>query len=145
VARYKVTVSGTPYDVHVETTASGAMQVKLGDKTAIVHAQEVHDQPAPCGDSAGQAALPASQSATPVRHQGLSDPAVKAAMCGTVVKTHVRLGAGVRSGQVLLTLEAMKMENPVLSPVSGRVKELRVKQGDAVKRGDVMVILEPAD
>ena len=145
MARYKVTVNGTPYEVHVETTASGAMQVKLGDKTATVHVQAVHVPAAPAKDAGVQPALPTSPSAKPPHRQDPNAPAVKAAICGTVVQIHVRLGAVVRRGQVLLTLEAMKMENPVLSPVSGRVKELYVKQADTVKRGDVMVVLEPSD
>jgi acetyl-CoA/propionyl-CoA carboxylase biotin carboxyl carrier protein len=67
---------------------------------------------------------------------------VTAPMQGTIVKVLVDVGAAVESGQALLVLEAMKMENQINAETSGTVKELRVKPGDGVGTGDVLVIIE---
>jgi len=62
-------------------------------------------------------------------------------MPGKVLKVAESVGAQVNSGDVLLILEAMKMENEIQAPVSGTVKEVRVKDGDSVNTGDVLVVL----
>jgi glutaconyl-CoA decarboxylase len=62
-------------------------------------------------------------------------------MPGKILKVSVQPGSTVKSGELLLVLEAMKMENEVLSPASGTVKEVRVKAGDSVNTGDTLVII----
>jgi biotin carboxyl carrier protein len=56
---------------------------------------------------------------------------------------HVALGASVEPGEAIATLEAMKMEHAVASPIKGRVTELRARAGDQVARGDVLAVVEP--
>jgi biotin carboxyl carrier protein len=63
-------------------------------------------------------------------------------MQGTIVKVLVEVGATVESGQALLVLEAMKMENHINAETSGTVKEIRVQPGDGVGTGDVLAIIE---
>jgi acetyl-CoA/propionyl-CoA carboxylase, biotin carboxylase, biotin carboxyl carrier protein len=67
---------------------------------------------------------------------------VSAPMQGTIVKVLVAVGDAVESGQALVVLEAMKMENHINAEKSGTVKELRVATGDTVGTGDVLVIVE---
>jgi acetyl-CoA/propionyl-CoA carboxylase, biotin carboxylase, biotin carboxyl carrier protein len=67
---------------------------------------------------------------------------VTAPMQGTIVKVLVEVGASVESGQALLVLEAMKMENHINAETAGTVKEIRVAPGDGVGTGDVLVIIE---
>src|SRR4051812_28827990 len=67
---------------------------------------------------------------------------VIAPMQGTIVKVLVEVGATVESGQALLVLEAMKMENHINAETSGTVKEIRVQAGDGVGTGDVLAIIE---
>ncbi len=67
---------------------------------------------------------------------------VIAPMQGTIVKVLVEVGATVESGQALLVLEAMKMENHINAETSGTVKEIRVQPGDGVGTGDVLAIIE---
>lgn len=64
---------------------------------------------------------------------------VKAELPGVVTSLFVQLGATVRKGQPLLVLEAMKMENEILSPRDGTVKALPVPAGKSVMRGDLLV------
>ena len=63
-------------------------------------------------------------------------------MQGTIVKVMVAVGDTVESGQALVVLEAMKMENHINAEKSGTVSELRVATGDTVGTGDVLVVIE---
>jgi acetyl-CoA carboxylase biotin carboxyl carrier protein len=67
---------------------------------------------------------------------------VKAELVGNVWKIEAKPGDTVAEEDVLLILESMKMEIPVVAPVAGTVKEIRVKEQDVVKEGQVLVVLE---
>jgi len=66
---------------------------------------------------------------------------VSAPLSGTVLSTSVSVGDKVRTGDLLLTLEAMKMENEIYSPVSGVVREI-TEQGQDVDYGKTLVVIE---
>ena len=68
-----------------------------------------------------------------------------APMPGNVTTTHVEEGAAVEEGQLLLILEAMKMEHRITAPVSGIVKQMRVSVGDQVDNGELLVVLEEVE
>jgi len=67
---------------------------------------------------------------------------IRAPMPGAVVKINCRQGEMVRKGDVLIILEAMKMENEIHSPIDGFIKEICVKEGMTVSSEEVMVIFE---
>ena len=88
------------------------------------------------------AALRADKVAKSPRPPKVSDGNVITAMLpGTVVKVLVKEGSEVKPGDPILILEAMKMENEVVSPIKGIVKDLRVKQGDKVETGDIIAVI----
>jgi acetyl-CoA/propionyl-CoA carboxylase biotin carboxyl carrier protein len=62
-------------------------------------------------------------------------------MQGTIVKVLVNVGDEVEAGQAVTVLEAMKMENNIVAEIAGKVTEIRVKPGDAVGSGDVVVVI----
>ena len=66
---------------------------------------------------------------------------VKAALPGNVLRVEVSVGDEVAEGDVLLVVEAMKMETEVKSPYSGKVVSVEVAQGDTVKNGQVLVVI----
>jgi acetyl-CoA carboxylase biotin carboxyl carrier protein len=66
---------------------------------------------------------------------------VRAEISGQVWKVETGVGRAVVAGEALLVLESMKMEIPVEAPQGGVVAEIRVKEGDAVREGDVLVVL----
>ena len=68
-----------------------------------------------------------------------------APMPGNITTTHVEEGAAVEEGQLLLILEAMKMEHRITAPVSGIVKQMRVSVGDQVDNGELLVVLEEVE
>ena len=73
---------------------------------------------------------------------GGGDGRISVPMQGTIVKVDVQIGDEVSSGQVLMVLEAMKMENNITSDVAGKVSEIHVTAGDSVGAGDVVLIID---
>jgi biotin carboxyl carrier protein len=72
-----------------------------------------------------------------------ADPGiVKSFIPGTVVEILVRVGQRVEKGEDLLVLDAMKMKNRILSPVSGTVKDVPVKVGDRIPKGTILLEFE---
>ena len=67
---------------------------------------------------------------------------IKSNMQGMVLEVAVSKGAEVKKGDLLLVLEAMKMENPIHCPVDGHVTEIFVDAGDVVQNGDVLLVVE---
>ena len=68
---------------------------------------------------------------------------IVAPMPGSILKVHATAGATVEAGDPIVTLEAMKMEHVVASPMPGTVAEMRVRPADQVARGDLLAIVEP--
>ena len=67
---------------------------------------------------------------------------VKAELVGNVWKVEAKAGDKVEEDDILVILESMKMEIPVVAPVAGTVKEIRVKEKDVVREGQVLAVIE---
>ncbi|HJB68171.1 MAG TPA: biotin/lipoyl-binding protein [Candidatus Fournierella excrementigallinarum] len=115
---YTITVNGIPYNVTVEETAAGAA--------------------APAAAPAPKAASAPAPKAAPA---AAGSVAVNAPMPGTILDVKVAPGAAVKAGDVLVILEAMKMENEIVAPQDGTVAAVNVKKGDSVNSGDVLASL----
>lgn len=75
-------------------------------------------------------------------YKALDPKKVLAFIPGTIGKINVKEGDEVKTGDLLLTLEAMKMKNKILSPSNGKIQTLNVKPGDIVAKNDLLVELE---
>jgi len=126
VKKYRVTVNGQSYDVGVEDIGSAA-----GSVVAPAASAAVVMVPA--------AAASAPVAAAPAASAGSST--LKAPMPGTVLSVKVAAGQAVKRGDVLLILEAMKMENEITAASDGTVVAIRVQAGSTVNTGDPMVDL----
>jgi len=126
----KITVNGKTYDVMVEETGSVA--------SAPVAAAPVAAAPAPAAEAAEAPAAPAPAApvAAPAGSETITSP-----MPGTILSVKVNAGAAVKAGDVLLVLEAMKMENEIKAPHDATVAAVLVKQGDSVDSGSDLVSL----
>ena len=67
---------------------------------------------------------------------------IEAPLPGKVLSVNVTVGNSVEENGMICTIEAMKMENPILSPVKGSVKEVVVKAGQVVKTGQKLAVVE---
>ena len=117
---YNITVNGVAYSVSVEETAAGAAPVAA----------------APAAPTAPKAAAPAPAAAPKAAAGAVT---VKAPMPGNILDVKVAAGASVKAGDVLVILEAMKMENEIVAPQDGTVASVNVNKGDTVNSGDVLV------
>ena len=90
----------------------------------------------------GKGQIRRSASATGASASG-GDGKITVPMQGTIVKIQVAVGDTVQSGDILLVLEAMKMENNIASDVDGTVSEIGVSEGDSVGAGDVVIVIAP--
>lgn len=133
--KYKITLNDRTYEVEVE--AGKAMLLDEYETIAPV-APAAPVATAPVAAPAPAAALTATSAAPVVTGAG---EAVEAPMPGTVLNINVTVGQSVKEGDVLVVLEAMKMENEIKSPKSGTVTQVVATKGSTVETGAVLVIL----
>ena len=72
----------------------------------------------------------------------MAQEVIEAPLPGKVLQVNVTVGNTVEEGGVICTIEAMKMENPILSPIKGSVVEVAVSQGQVVKVGGKLAVVE---
>jgi len=132
--QYRITVDGTSYQVEVEELGAGAAPAP-----AAPAAPAPVSAPAP---AAAPAPAPApAPAAAPAPASGGAGSPVTAPMPGKILRVVVSVGAPVKNGDMVLVLEAMKMENEIFAPADGVVKEIRARDGDTVNTGDVMMVI----
>jgi len=72
----------------------------------------------------------------------LAQEIVEAPITGTVISVEVKVGDTVEEGDVILYIESMKMENPILAPVAGTIAEIKVSKEQVVETGNVLAVIE---
>lgn len=110
--KFKVTVNGTAYEIELEEIDAAKAQASP--------AAEKQGAPAP--------AAPAAQ----------GGERVTAPMPGNILDVRVKVGDAVKKGDVLLILEAMKMENEIMAGADGKITSVNVNKGDSVETGAVL-------
>ncbi len=122
---YNVTVNGVTYTVNVEEVGAAAPVAASAPAAA---------------PAAAPVATPAAAPA-PARTGTAGAVSVKAPMPGTILKINFKTGAAVKKGDVLVVLEAMKMENDICAPEDGVVASIEVSQGATVETDALLVTL----
>ena len=134
--KYKVTLNNRTYEVEVE--AGQAMLVDEYEAYAPAPAAAPAAPAAPAA-AAAPAASPAPAAAPAVTAAG--DP-VNSPMPGTILDVKVAQGAAVKKGDVLMILEAMKMENEIMCPCDGTVASVNASKGTAVESGTLLCVIQ---
>lgn len=116
---YTITVNGVPYNVTVEENTDGAA--------------------APVQQAASAPASAPAEKAAPAPQSG--SISVEAPMPGNIIDVKTSVGKTVASGEVLIILEAMKMENNIVSPSNGTIVSINVNKGDSVEAGQVLITM----
>lgn len=114
--KYRVTVNGTVYEIELEELTGAAPS-------------------APAAPAAAAPAAPAP-AAAPAGGEQVTSP-----MPGTILAVNVAVGDTVKRGQVLMILEAMKMENEIMAPKDGTVTQVLVSKGSTVDTGAPLVVI----
>ncbi|KJS81477.1 MAG: hypothetical protein JM58_16945 [Peptococcaceae bacterium BICA1-8] len=125
--KFNITVNGKTYEVEVEEVGGVAAPVRMAPISAPKASVPAAPTPA--------AAQPKTQA--PVT----GGESVTAPMPGKVFKVIKGEGTQVKNGEVVMILEAMKMENEITAPVDGTVQQITAKEGAAVNPGDVLFII----
>lgn len=126
---YTITVNGNVYEVTVEEGFTGAASAPK----AAAPAPKAAPAPAPA------APAPAPAPAAPAGGEG--SVKVTAPMPGKILGVKASVGQAVKRGQVLVILEAMKMENEIVAPEDGTVASINVSTGDSVEPGATLATL----
>ena len=129
---FQVKVNGVPYQVEVEETAGGFMPSPQAAPAAA----------APVPVAAPVAPAPAAMPAAPVAAPVAGGEKINSPMPGTILDVRVSAGQSVKKGQVLCILEAMKMENEIISPPDGAVAQVVANKGASVNAGDPLMVLQ---
>lgn len=111
---YRITVNGVAYDVAVEEMGEGA---------------------------ATSAPKPAAPKAAPAA-AGAGAVKINSPMPGNILSVKASAGQAVKKGDVLMILEAMKMENEICAPQDGTIASVQVAAGDSVESGDVLATMD---
>ncbi len=131
--KYKVTLNGKTYEVEVEQGKA----VLLDEYEALAPAPAAAAVPA-AAPAAAPVAAPAA-SAAPVNLE--AGEAVNAPMPGNILRIDVAKGDTVKAGQVLVILEAMKMENEIVAPKDGTVAQIVTSKGAVVDTGSPLIVI----
>lgn len=145
--RYRITVDGKPFTLDVRELGADEFRVQVGGKELTVRLADdeelVEGSITPAMDGAAHRIAQVVQSRTTpvVARRSARDnvSAVSAPLPGLIVSVDVQPGTVVSRGDLLLTLEAMKMRNPVRSPREGIVAEVLVAEGQSVGFGEVLL------
>ena len=124
---YTITVNGTAYDVTVEENVNGAPAAAPAAKAA------------PAAPAAAPAPAPQAAPAAPAGAAGSIE--ITSPMPGKILDVKASAGQAVKKGEVVLLLEAMKMENEVVAPQDGTIATINVAAGDMVEAGNVLATM----
>ena len=139
--KFKFTISGKQYEVEVQSFENDKAQVVVNGTQYEVDVEREKEEAKPVIAPRPKAA-PAS-SAAPAAPAAGDANGVKAVapLPGTIMQIYVNVGDEVKRGDKILMYEAMKMENNFLAEVDGVIKDIKVRVGDNVLQGAVLVVI----
>ena len=147
---FKFKINGADYKCAVEEIEAGLTEVTVNGKKYLVETEKPAapaPAPKPTAAPAAPKAAPAPEpkpAPAPAAKPAAAPAAgvqVKSPLPGSVIKVNVSVGQAVKKGDTLLTLESMKMENPILAEQDGTVAQVAVAAGQTVMQDDLLIVL----
>jgi biotin carboxyl carrier protein len=123
-------INGELFPIELDGTFDDTLTVRSSNRTMLVRVEQVRE--------IETVELESHDTKT----MGSGAGAILAPMPGKVISVKVKVGDEIKVNQVVLVLEAMKMENEILSEASGKVKDIKVRPGEAVEGGQTLVVVE---
>ncbi len=129
--KYKITLKGRTYEVEVEH----------GEAMLLEEYEAVAPVPSAPAAAPAAAAVPAAAPAAAPAGPVASGTKVESPLPGNILDIRVSVGQAVKAGDVLIIIEAMKMENEVAAPCDGVVKQVVTSKGAVVSTGDTLLVI----
>ncbi len=140
---FNIKVNGQAYEVEVEEIGGSQPVVRQVKPAPAAATSAAPAAPAAAATAApgGPAPAPAPSTPAPQPAAVAGGEAITSPMPGKIQSIAVKVGDKVNAGDLVLILEAMKMDNEIFSNAAGEVKDIRVAAGAAVNPGDVLVVI----
>ena len=142
---YKYTINGNKYNVTIGDIEENIAHVEVNGTPYTVEMEKAPAAPKKVVRPVVTAAPVAAAAPEPAK---VSRPAaggksgIKSPLPGVILQVKVNVGDQVTKGQVLMVLEAMKMENNILSDKDGKVAAINVSKGDSILEGTDLIVIE---
>lgn len=137
--KYKFTIKGHEYDVEIKKFEENIAKIEVN---GTLYSVEVHKEiKSTKTPTLVRTNTPPPKSA-PTLQSSSTISTISAPLPGSIIEVLVKVGDNVKKEQKLIILEAMKMENSVLSEKDGIIKSIKVKTGDSVLQGDLLIEIE---
>ncbi len=141
---YKLKINGTDYNVDINEVEGQEIKLDVNGTSYVVTVdQEIKQQkPRPVARPVATTQVaPAAGGSVQKSNAPVAGSKVTTPLPGTILDVFVNVGDAVKSGQTVVLLEAMKMENNIEADTDGTVKEVKVRKGDSVLEGDVLIVI----
>ena len=143
---YKLKINGNDYNVDINEVEGQEVKLSVnGEAYTVTVDQEMKPQrkpvAAPRPTAAASQVAPAASGSVQKANPAAAGNKVTTPLPGTILDVFVNVGDTVKSGQTVVLLEAMKMENNIEADCEGTVKEVKVRKGDSVLEGDILVVI----
>lgn len=135
MGEYIFTINGRDYKVNVNAIDQTAANVEINGKTFVVNLKQV-------GAVSEKKDAKKVQQAAPAETKRVESGGVRkifAPLPGVILNVMVREGQEIKEGQDVMVMEAMKMENSIHSPYTGKVIKINARKDDTVSEGDVLM------
>jgi len=139
---YKLVINGNNYNVVIGDVEETSANVEVNGTSYTVEFEKpvVKSAPIKIIRTSTPAAVSAVKPITPMAPVTGSSP-VKSPLPGVILEIKCAVGDTVKKGDVILILEAMKMENVIEATANGKIESIQVNKGDSVLEGDILVVI----
>jgi glutaconyl-CoA/methylmalonyl-CoA decarboxylase subunit gamma len=139
--KYSISIDQKQYEVEVGTISGGVAQILVNGAPYEVKVEKQGGRTADAPPVKAAPRLEAAPARAPTPAVTFGEGTIAAPIPGLITQITVSVGDTVKAGQVVVVMEAMKMENRLITTVDGKVTEIRLQRGAQVATGDVIMII----